>query len=50
MLYHGRQVGESVDKGGILAELLSKCIGQIVGGISRDQQNTGSDLGQLNSQ
>jgi hypothetical protein len=47
--YHSREVGEAIDKGGILAELLAKSIGQVVGGIGRNQEHTWADLGQLNS-
>lgn len=47
--YHSREVGESIDEGSILAELLSKGIRQVVGGICGDQEDTWADLGQLDS-
>ena len=48
--YHGIEVGEASDLSGVLVEFLVEGIGDIVGGVSGDEQHTLSHPGQQDGQ
>lgn len=47
-LYHGKEIGEAVNKGGGLGESLLKSITEIVGRVSGDDEHRGSNTSQMN--
>ena len=42
--YHGVEVGEAADLGRVLVELLTEGVGDVVGGVSGDEQHTVPNL------